>query len=615
VSFSNSRWRRWARSAIRIAREQGLGTLFIVIFRVLSQIIGANLLPRRAFTENGYEVWIRRYDRMSGRTRQALQNEIEQWARWPRISLLFCVHERDLRCLREAVRSIERQIYPHWELCVVLTSSASRDLSAYLQRIAIREPRIRIAAAEGPESDSDALNCALSLASGEFVGIMEVTAALAEGALYWLAKEIALLPDIDLIFSDEDHVDDEGRRLNPLFKSNWNPALMLAHNAVGQLALYRRGWIDAVGGFHRGLHGQEDYDLVLRGAAATESPRVVHVPRVLYHRAATEVGRSAEAWQAGRQAIEDYLAVQRLFGTVTRAGKNGYQVEYSVPVPAPRVSILVPTTGRPELLGPCLESVLDSSSYQNLEVLVLISEAHRAYHDRSELLDRVSRSSRVRVLAYPDRPFNYSWANNFGARAASGEILCFLNDDVRVISPDWLEKLVARVSMPTVAAAGAMLYYPDETIQHAGIILGIERLAGHACHREPRGSRGYFGRAALEQDVSGVTAACMVVRRIIFHDVGGFDEEFAIAFNDVDLCLRIRQAGWRIIWAPTAELYHLESASTGSHRAKSRVAEFELEASLLRKRWGPLLDNDPFYNPNLSLHRQFALAFPPRLPS
>jgi GT2 family glycosyltransferase len=613
VNFFDRRWYRWPRSAVRISREYGLRTLFMVTFRVLFQIVGANLFPRCAFRRSEYEIWIRRYERMGRRTRQALRNEMEQWVMRPRISLLLCVSRCELHCLRTAVRSVERQIYPKWDLCVALTSSAPQETISYLRRSAIDEPRIRIATGELPESDSDALNCALSLASGDLVGIMEVNAALSEDALYWAAKQIVLRPDMDLIFCDEDRVDGKGRRLDPAFKSNWNPALMLAHNAVGRLALYRRGWADSAGGFRPGLDGQEEYDLILRGAAVTESLRVVHVPRVLYHRAVPHAAASAQAWQAGRESIEHYLAVRRLRGTVKKAGEDEYQVDYSVPLPAPRVSILVPTTGRPELLEPCLRSVLDHSSYQDLEVLVLVSEAQRAYRDRSELVERISASPRVRVLAYPERPFNYSWVNNFGAGEATGEILCFLNDDVRAISPDWLEKLVARVSMPGVAAAGAMLYYPDETIQHAGIILGIEGFAGHACHREPRGGRGYLGRASLEQDVSGVTAACMVVRRSVFRDIGGFDEKFAIAFNDVDLCLRIRRAGWRIIWTPTAELYHLESASIGNHRAQARRTEFESEANLLRKRWGPLLDDDPFYNPNLSLHRQFALAFPPRV--
>ena len=235
-----------------------------------------------------------------------------------------------------------------------------------------------------------------------------------------------------------------------------------------------------------------------------------------------------------------------------------------------------------------------------------------AVPERLALLDRFQREPQLRIIKYPNRRFNYSWVNNLGAAQARGDILCFLNDDTEVITANWLEHLVARVSLPQVAAAGPTLYYPDGTIQHAGVILGLRGIAGHACHRAERGSRGYFGRAVLEQDVSCVTGACMMIRADAFRTAGGFDESMPLAYNDVDLCLRLRADGWRILWTPAVELVHREWASFGRHDTGSRAEQFARDVALMRTRWGPKLWADPFYNRNLSLERAYRLAFPPR---
>jgi GT2 family glycosyltransferase len=255
---------------------------------------------------------------------------------------------------------------------------------------------------------------------------------------------------------------------------------------------------------------------------------------------------------------------------------------------------------------------LERTSYANFDVLLLVNAAHKAIPQRGQLLDRISADKRVRVLEYQDRVFNFSLVNNRGANRASGDILCFLNDDTEIETADWLEKLVARVTLEGVGAAGPMLYYPNGTIQQAGVVLGIGGVATHGFRTAARGAVGYFGGAALERDVSCVTAACMAIRANLFRDLGGFNEELAIAFNDVDLCLRLRAAGWRIIWTPTVELTHHEFASLGPHNAPDRAEGFLRDFDWMRRRWGPVLDADPFYNPNLSLARPYELAFPPR---
>jgi GT2 family glycosyltransferase len=288
-------------------------------------------------------------------------------------------------------------------------------------------------------------------------------------------------------------------------------------------------------------------------------------------------------------------------------------VGYELPSPVPRVSILIATTGAPQLIEPCLTSISTVTIYENFEILLLANERHRNAPDKADVWGRLGAIPRVRLMVHPDRPFNYSWVNNWGADQASGDLLCFLNDDTTVITPQWLERLAARVAQSGVAAAGPLLLYPNDTIQHAGVVLGLSGIASHACHRQARGSPGYLGRCCLEQDVSCATAACLMIRKSVFQALRGFDEELPIAFNDVDLCIRLRAAGWRIVWTPTVELYHHESASVGRHDSPARGEEFPAAVALMHKRWGAVLDSDPFYSPNLSLRRAFDLAFPPRL--
>jgi glycosyltransferase involved in cell wall biosynthesis len=281
----------------------------------------------------------------------------------------------------------------------------------------------------------------------------------------------------------------------------------------------------------------------------------------------------------------------------------------------PKVSIIMPSACKLNLLKPCMESLFAKTRYPDFELFLVVNKIRWDDRDQAAYLQSLKSNPRVHILPYDDRPFNYSWLNNWAVSQSTGSVLCFMNDDIEVITPDWLEKLVTRLHLEGVGAAGPMLYFPDDRVQHAGVILGVGGVAGHAFLGLKRGSAGYFGRAALEQDLSCVTAACMVVRRKDFDSVNGFNEDLSVAFNDVDLCIRLRQAGWRIIWTPQVEMYHHESASIGQHNSPERKAQFELETAMMRRMWGDRLDADPFYNPNLSLaSNRFTLAFPPRVP-
>jgi glycosyltransferase involved in cell wall biosynthesis len=576
----------------------------------------ADVLRRERPITVYYPEWIRLFDTPTERARLAMRADMDAWPTRPLISIIMPVYDTDLRWLGAAIRSVQAQLYPNWELCISDDASTREGLRDMLQDFARQDHRIRVHLRDSNGNISVNSNSALSLAGGEFVALMDADDTLSPDALYWIAREIAMHPDADLIFSDEDKIDEQDRRFDPNFKPDWNPALMLAQNAFGHLGAFRRSLIRRVGGFRKGFEGSQDHDLVLRCAEQTSPARIRHIPRILYHWRAIESstalrrGVKPEAWKAGQRAIEEHLTRLGLRASVRRAPLEQYQVEYEPPLPSPHVSVLIPTTGNPALLGPCLDALLSRTTYPDFEVLLLVNEIQRG-----EFLGAAAERPRIRVLFHPDRPFNYSWVNNWGASEASGGILCLLNDDTEVITPDWLERLATRAMLPGVGAVGAMMYYPDDTIQHAGVILGLGAVAGHAFHGLPRGSSGYFSRACLEQDLSCVTAGCLAIRRDVFHEVGRFSEQVAVAFNDVDFCIRLRQTGRRVIWTPTVELYHRESASVGRHDSPQRARKFAEEKAMLRKLWGPTLDADPFYNLNLSLDRAFNLAFPPRTPS
>lgn len=598
-------WERIFRRAYQKFRDQGFSAFARRILITLRDIA----------SYQSYGRWIILYDAPNRRVRRSVEADIARLPSRPIISIVIPISGGDQEWLGETIRSVHAQLYPHWELCLAVGHSLPESLSKLPHALAGQDCRVRVMQLEDSATWAGKVNAALKHAGGDFVALVEPGDALSEYALYWAAKELVAFPETDLIFSDEDKIESETTRSDPWFKPDWNPAFMLSRNAFGRLGIFRRSLLERLGGFHTGFDGAEEYELVLRCARASEPRRIRHIARVLYHRRANVKDERAtiDCREAGRRAIAEHLAIQNISAEV-RCASGGYQVVYGIPMPRPRVSVLIATTARPDLVEPCLHMLFERTSYDNWEVMLLVNESVRQLPERGALLNDVSKRPNVRIIEYPDRPFNFSLVNNLGAKQASGDILCFLNDDTEVIAADWLDQLVARVSLPQVAAAGPMLYYPDGTIQHAGVILGLgpSGIAGHACHGGPRGSQGYFGRACLEQDVSCVTAACMAIRAQVFRTIGGFDEAMPLAYNDVDLCLRLRAAGWRIIWTPAAELVHHESASLGRHDTGERAEQYGRDIALMRRRWQSILNADPFYNHNLSLEHGYKLAFPPR---
>jgi O-antigen biosynthesis protein len=568
-----------------------------------------------AFRIGSYRRWVKLYDTLSDRDRVGILAEIRSWTKTPLISVGMPVFNTPERYLRKALASVVDQLYPNWELCVADDASTAPHVAAVLAEYAARDPRIRIVSRSKNEGISAATNSAVDLATGEYVAFLDHDDVLSSHALYMIAREIARDPDLDVIYSDEDKISRRGRRYDPHFKSDWNPDLFLGQNMISHLGVYRTSLVREVGGLRSEFDGSQDYDLALRIVERIEPRRIRHIPHILYHwraaagSAAKSAGEKPHALEAARRAVADHLRRRGIAANVAISpGTPFLQLRYPLDC-EPSVSIIIPTKDRQDLLSRCVSGILERTRYQNLELLIVDNRSEEgATH---AYLDEIAADPRVRVLHY-DEPFNFSLINNWAANQAAGDVLLFLNNDTEVIGPDWLRHLVANACRAEVGAVGAKLIYRSGRVQHAGVILGMGGVAGHIHLGRQRHDPGYFSRAVLQQNLSAVTAACLTMRRAVFEEVGGFNGDLRVAFNDVDLCLRIRERGYLIVWTPLAELYHLESASRDSDLLSARHREFSREIEYMRTKWGWALDRDPYFNPNLSLRDlSVSLAFPP----
>jgi glycosyltransferase involved in cell wall biosynthesis len=567
-------------------------------------------------TASDYARWIRCYDRLQREDVQRIRGQIAKFEYLPLISVLLPVYNSNLRWLRRAIVSVQKQLYPRWELCVVDDASTDRKLWSFLQRCARRDPRIKVMRRTENGHISAASNDALRLANGDFAALLDHDDELALTALYFVALALNKNRDLQLLYSDEDKLDAQNRRSEPYFKSDWNPELFLAQNFISHLSVYRTDLIRRLGGFRIGFEGSQDYDLALRCIEQIRPKEIEHLPWVLYHWRAGDQSTASSATakpyaqEAACRAVQGHLERTGIAGTVVPSFDIYLQTKYALPTEHPLVSIIIPTRDQASCLQKCLNSIFEKTDYRNYEVIVLDNETYDS--ETLEFLALLTKRDRVRVERI-EGTFNYSRLNNRGVELSRGSFVALLNNDVEVINDDWLSEMVSRAMQPQVGMVGARLWYPNGTIQHGGVILGAGGVAGHAYVGLRRGEPGYFARANLAQNVSAVTAACALVRREVYLQLGGFDENLAVTFNDIDFCLRLREAGYWIVWTPHADLIHHESTSRGFDDSTPKQVRFLAEVDYMKAKWGDMLQHDPFYNPNLSLgENPFALAFPPR---
>lgn len=566
-----------------------------------------------------YEFWRRRWVEPTRDDYVRITEMTAELPKRPTFSFVMPVYNTPVGLLQECLDSLLNQTYQDFEICVADDRSPDPAVLETLERYARRDPRIKIAARRHNGHISAASNSALALATGEWIVLVDHDDLVPDYCLFTVAWYINRHPDGQVFFSDEDKVTLSGERVQPYFKGSYDPFLMYGHNMVSHLGVYRRDLLEQIGGFRLGLEGSQDYDLLLRCAEIVGDDAVVHIPHVLYHWRAIPGSTAVSADQKG-YAI--HAAGAAINGHFDRRGLPLRSVQGFAPgctgLTRTRnftttVSIIIPTRDHGDELQACLDSIL-ASDHAHSEIIVI----DNGTTDQPSLgyLNQIEADGIARVIRH-DAPFNFSEINNIGAQAATGEILCFLNNDTEVLTTDWLQRARALLAVPGVGMVGARLLYPDGTLQHFGLITGMadHKVAGAPHLGQPGGDAGYFGKARLMQQFSAVTAACMFVRAEIFAGVGGFDPDLRVAYNDVDLCLKVRAAGHKIVGDPDITLIHKESKTRGSDASGERAERLAAEAATMRDRWARVLDNDPFYSPNLSLERgDFVVANPPRVP-
>lgn len=555
-------------------------------------------------TIDEYKVWINKND-LTPEKINKIKDNIKKMKYKPLISIILPVFNVEERWLRKCIDSVIAQIYPNWELCIADDASSKPHIRKVLEEYIKKDNRIKVIFREENGHISEASNSALEMATGEFIALLDHDDELTPDALY---ENVLLLnehPDADMIYSDEDKINENGDRHSPFFKPDWSPDTFLSQMYTCHLGVYRTKLVREIGGFRKGYEGSQDYDLVLRLTEKTD--KIYHIPKILYHwrtiSESTALNSSSKnyAYESGIKAIQDALDRRGEGGKVTPI--KGYPGHYRVRYPVkgnPKVSIIIPTRDGFDILDDCIESIYSKSSYRNFEIIIIDNGSIDANTFRVFEKWKSKEKERFKVERL-DIPFNYSKLNNHGVRIADGEILLFLNNDILVKTPTWLEEMIGYTQRESIGAVGAMLLYPDDTIQHAGVILGIRGWAGHSHKGFPENSPGYVGRLLINANYAAVTGACLMVKREDFESVGGFDESLEVACNDVDLCLKLLKRGKYNVVLPHVKLYHYESKTRGYEDTPEKQERFRKEVNRMKEKWGDLLFNDPFYNPNLTL--------------
>lgn len=522
----------------------------------------------------------------------------------PLISIAVPAYQTPVEFLRQMIESLIVQTYSNWELCIVNASPDNEEMQKVLAEYSAGDSRVRFCNLKENLGIAENTNRAFAMTKGEFVGLLDHDDLLAPNALYEIVKILQDHPQADALYTDEDKVTTElDEHFQPHLKPDFNLDLLRSNNYICHFFVVRKSIVEKAGGFRKEFDGAQDYDFIFR--CTENAGEVLHVPEILYHwrthKASTADNPASKmyAFEAGKRAIEAHLERTGTEGEVSHTQDLGfYRVKYPVQG-KPLVSVIIPNKDEKETLQTCLEMLEKNTGYQNFEIIIV--ENNSTTDEIFRYYKELSGNRKIHLLRW-GKGFNYSAINNFAAAHAKGEYLLFLNNDVKSINPDWLEEMLGVCQRPEVGGVGAKLIYPDNTIQHAGCVIGMGGIAGHMFVDMPADHTGYLHKASLLQDMSAVTAACLLMKKEVFEQAGGFTEELAVAFNDVDLCLKVRKNGYLIVYDPYAKLYHMESKTRGAEDSKEKVRRFQTEIEYMRCHWIDILKNgDPCYNKNLSL--------------
>lgn len=554
---------------------------------------------------DSYSIWLARNQFLENQIIEA-KNEVEDMTNKPLFSIVMPVYNPPIQFLEKAIESIQNQIYENWELCIADDKSPKKATREYLEKIAEEDPRIQVTFREKNGHISASSNTALEMVTGDYTVLMDQDDLLAIDALYQVAKVLNRKPELDLVYTDEDKIDDHNHHSEPHFKPDWNPDNLLSRNYLGHLTVFRTSIMRKIGGWRIGFEGSQDYDLVLRFTEQTD--KIHHIPKVLYHwRIHSESAAGGEdakpyAYSAASKALTEALSRRQEDGVVSFLdGFRGYSIRYQIKDQNKKVSIVIPTKDKVELLEICFDSIFEKTSYTNFEIILVDNNSSTKEFFEFVKKWEAKEPNRFKCVR-AEIPFNFSKLVNIGFANSDGDYIVELNNDTEVISEDWLEGMIEQAQRPSIGVVGVKLLYPNETVQHAGVVIGLGGAAGHVLVGEHRDGPGHFNYINMLNNYSAITAACFMVRRELYEQLNGFDEEFTVEYNDVDFCLRAKELGLNNIYVPHVELYHHESISRGHpHASKANYERHKVEVNMFKTKWKKYIDYDPCYSPNQTL--------------
>ena len=522
----------------------------------------------------------------------------------PKISVVVPMYNTKEKFFRDLIKCMIDQTYSNWELCLADGSpKENENLKKYIEK----DSRIKYKFLNENKGIAGNSNSAIEMATGDYIALLDHDDILSDYALFEVVSYINKWPNAEFLYSDEDKIDENDNRYDAYFKPDFAPDTLRCQNYICHFSIFKKDLMKKLGGFKADYDGAQDYDIFLRMSEITKHENIKHIPKILYHwrvhsESTAKLNSHAKnyAFEAGKKAIEDHLKRIGLDGTVSEGCIEGiYRIDYKV-IGEPKVSIVIPNKDGKDILTVCINSLLEKTTYKNYEIVIV--ENNSETKEIFEYYKELEKNEKIKVVHYPNKGFNYSAIINFGVRNSSGDYIVQLNNDTELITPNWLELMLGFCQRPDVGGVGVKLYFPDETIQHAGIIVGIGGIAGNRFKSIPKSGHGYFAKESMIENLSAVTAACIMNPKSVYEEVGFMNEKLAVAFNDVDFCLKIREKGYLIVYNPFVEFWHYESKSRGQENTPEKIKRFQGEMSTFEQRWPEILDEgDPYYNINLSL--------------